>query len=145
MATVYDKKPQEVIEKAAESLKKEITMPDWARFVKTGHAKMRTPAKEDWWYMRAASMLRKIYKKGPIGTNKLRTDYSAKKNRGHKPERVYKASGKIIRTILQQLEKAQYIKQEKRGTHKGRVVTAKGKSLLDKIGSTKIPIVQKNE
>lgn len=51
---------------------------------------------------------------------------------GHKPERVYKASGKITRTILQQLEKAELIKFTEKGIHKGRIITPKGKSLLDK-------------
>lgn len=143
MTTIYDKNPEEVIQKAAEALKKDIKMPDWAQFVKTGHAKMRTPTKEDWWFMRAASILRKVYMKGPIGTSKLRTEYTSKKNRGHKRERVYRASGKIIRVILQQLETAQYIKKDKHGTHVGRVMTPKGRSFLDKICGAKAAV--KNE
>ena len=141
MASIYDKNPQELINKAAENLKKEIIIPDWAKIVKTSHARKRAPSNEDWWQKRAASMLRKIYRHGPIGTSKLRTKYGNKKNRGHKPERFYRASGKIIRTILQQLEKAQYIKQDKHGNHKGRVITPKGKSFLDKLSNPK----QKNE
>lgn len=133
MATIFDKKPQELIQKAAEGLKKEITMPPWAKFVKTGHAKQRPPEDPDWWYKRTASMLRKIYRHGPIGTNKLKKKYGSKKNRGHKPEARYEGSGKIIRSILQQLEQKQFIKQETKGAHKGRVVTPKGKSFLDKI------------
>lgn len=133
MVTIFDKKPQELIEKAAEALKKEITMPAWAKFVKTGHAKERPPENPEWWYRRAASMLRKIYRHGPIGTNKLKKKYGSKKNRGHKPEARYVGSGKIIRVILQQLEQKQLIKQETKGVHKGRVVTPKGKSFLDKI------------
>ena len=60
MATIYDKKPQELIPKTAEALKKEIVMPPWASFVKTGHAKERPPDSPEWWYARAASILRKI-------------------------------------------------------------------------------------
>ena len=133
MVTVYDKRPQELIQKAAEGLKKEITMPAWAKFVKTGHAKQRPPEDQDWWYSRAASILRKIYRHGPIGTNKLKKKYGSKKNRGHKPEARYEGSGKIIRVILQQLEQKQLIKQETKGVHKGRIITPKGKSFLDKI------------
>jgi len=83
--------------------------------------------------MRTASMLRKIYMKGPIGVSKLRNNYRSKKNRGHKPERVYPASGKITRTIMQQLEKAGLIKFEEKGVHKGRIITPKGKSFMEKL------------
>ena len=65
-----------------------------------------TPEDQDWWYKRAASILRKIYRHGPIGTNKLKKKYGSKKNRGHKPEHFYKAAGSHIRKILQQLEKS---------------------------------------
>ena len=87
--------------------------------------------------LKILNILRKIYKDGPIGTNKLRSKYGSKKNRGHKPERFYLSSGKIIRTILQQLEKAEYVKQDKKGTYCGRVVTPKGKSFLDKLSNPK--------
>ena len=137
MATIYDKDTQELIEKAAEGLQKEVTLPDWAKLVRTSHAKKRVPLQPNWWQLRAASILRKVYVDGPIGTNKLRTKYGSKKNRGHRPERFKRASGKIIRTILQQLEKAEYIKQDKHGNHKGRVITPKGKSFLDKLSNPK--------
>ena len=137
MPSIYDKNTQDIISKAADVLKKDLVIPDWAKLVKTGHAKMRVPSQEDWWQLRAASILRKIYKDGPIGTNKLRSKYGSKKNRGHKPERFYPASGKIIRTILQQLEKAEYVKKDKRGNHCGRIVTPKGKSFLDKLSNPK--------
>jgi len=54
-----------------------------------------------------------------------------KKNRGVKPEKFYKASGKVIRTILQQLEAEGLIKQVEKGVHKGKIVTPKGRSFLD--------------
>lgn len=133
--TIYDVDTNELLEKAAEALKKveAVKMPKWATFVKTGPGKERPPVKGDWWYARTASILRKIYMKGPIGVSKLRSHYKSKKNRGHKPERVYRASGKITRTILQQLEKAGFIKFEEKNVHKGRIITPKGKSFLDKL------------
>ncbi|MCD4759933.1 30S ribosomal protein S19e [archaeon] len=111
---------------------KEITPPEWAKFVKTSAARERPPVEKDWWYARAASILRKLYIYGPIGVNKLKRKYGGKKNRGHKPERYYKGSGKIIRTILQQLEKTGLIEKTKKDSHHGRILTSKGKSLLDK-------------
>lgn len=138
MGTLYDKNPNAMIEKTASELSKmkSVDKPDWASFVKTGRFKERSPANENWWHMRAAAVLRKIYMKGPIGVNKLRTLYGGRKNRGHKPEHYYKGSGKLIRVILQQLEKEGLIRQTAKGNHKGRVVTPKGKSFLDKLAKT---------
>src|SRR3989344_2822074 len=133
MATIYDANTTELINKASEALKQIIKAPEWSKYVKTGAAKERPTAENDWWYKRAASILRKIYMSGPIGTNKLRVKYGSKKNRGSKPEKFYLSSGKIIRAILQQLEKAELIKQGQKETHKGRIITPKGKSFLDKL------------
>jgi len=123
---------EKTIIKLSETLKSQITMPEWANFVKTGANKERIPQNKDWWYKRAASMLLTIYNKGPIGTSKLKTKYGSKKNRGFKPERFMKSSGKIIRTIFQQLEKQELVTQKKEGVHKGRIITSKGESLLTK-------------
>lgn len=144
---MYDVPANELIEKISEKLKQinEIKPPEWAAFVKTGRYKERPPFKEDWWYVRAASVLRTIYKLGPIGVSKLRRRYGGKKNRGVKPERFYKGSGSIIRKILQQLEKAELVKKEKKKIHKGRILTAKGKSLLDKTASELLKGVRKSE
>ncbi|MCD4666966.1 30S ribosomal protein S19e [archaeon] len=133
MATLFDKNPSELINKAAEELKKVIKMPEWAMYVKTSAGRERPPQEPDWWYKRAASILRQVYLKGTIGTNKLKVKYGGKKDRGAKPERFYEGSGKIIRTILQQLETAELIKKEEKAQRKGRKITPKGKSLLDKI------------
>ena len=137
MVTIYDVDPSDLIVKTAEELKKveQVSIPDWATVVKTGPGQERIPDSLDWWYMRAASILRKVYHRGPIGVSKLRTYYGKKKNRGVKPERFYKAGGKVIRTILQQLEVAGLIVQVEKGVHKGRMVTPKGRSLLDSIAS----------
>ena len=133
MATIYDVNPGKLIEKLAEELKKieSITAPEWAKFAKTGAGKERPPVEKDWWYTRAASVMRKVYISGPIGVSKLRKKYSAKKNRGHKPERVYVGSGNILRKILQQLEKAELLKYVDKGVHKGRKITSKGEKLLN--------------
>ncbi len=131
--SIYDKDPTELVEKTAQELKKIIKAPEWHIFVKTGAGRERLPENTDWWYIRAASILRKIYIYGPIGTSKLSRKYGSKKSRGHKPEKFYKGSGKIIRTILQQLEQQQFIKQESKGKHKGRIITQKGKGFLDKV------------
>lgn len=137
MTYILQVNPNELIGKAASELKKNkvVSPPEWSTFVKTGHHKQRLPDSLDWWYFRSAAILRSVAKLGPIGTEKLRTKYGGRKNRGHKPERFYKASGSIIREILQQLEKAQLIKQADIGVHKGRVLTPKGVSFLNTLAS----------
>jgi small subunit ribosomal protein S19e len=134
MVSAYSVDPNELIEKVAESLKslREIQPPEWATFVKTGTHKQRPPTRPDWWYVRAAAVLRSVFKLGPIGVSKLRVKYGGKKDRGHKPEEFRKGSGNILRKILQQLEKAGLIKKVDKGVHKGRIVTGRGKSILDK-------------
>lgn len=136
---VYDTEINKLIEKTALELKKMDTIKplEWSKFVKTGPFKQRTPEDPDWWYFRAASILNKVYKYGPIGVNKLRTKYGGKKNRGHKPERFFKGSGNLIRKILQQLEKAELIAKTEKGVRKGKVVTPKGRSFLDKLAQAK--------
>jgi len=135
MTSIYDVEPNELIAKAAEELKKlkELTPPSWASFVKTGAHRERPPANPDWWYFRAAAVLRAIYKLGPIGVSKLRTKYGGAYSKSMSPERFFKGSGSIIRKVLQQLEKAGFVKQGAKGIHKGRIITPKGISFLDKI------------
>jgi len=125
---------QKLIENLKEELEKmpEVKKPDWANFVKTGSGKEKPPAKDDWWHYRASAVLRKVAILGPIGVSKLRTKFGNRKNKGNAPEKFAKASGKIIRVILQQLQEAKLIEKTTKGVHKGRVLTPKGNSLIDK-------------
>lgn len=126
----------ELIEKLATEFQKNehLKQPEWSRFVKTGVHKERPPEQENWWHIRAASIFRRLYLNPGIGVGKLRKLYGGRKNRGHKPEHKYKASGKIIREIVHQLEKAELVKTEK---GKGRTVTKKGKEFLNTISKQK--------
>lgn len=138
MPSMYDVKPDQLVREAAKSLKQveAIAPPAWAPFVKTGVHKERPPQDDEWWYARSAAVLRKIRVNGPIGVSKLRRAYGGKKNRGNKPERFYKGSGNILRKVLQQLESAGLAKQVDKKGNKGRVITPKGVSLLDKAAAT---------
>jgi small subunit ribosomal protein S19e len=138
MASVNDIGPEKANQLLASELKKidKITPPSWASFVKTGNHKERPPENPDWWFVRAASILKNIYNHGPVGVSKMRTRYGGKKDRGRKPERFAKASGNIIRKIVQQLESAELIKNSTT-QHKGRMIAPRGQSLLDKISLTK--------
>jgi small subunit ribosomal protein S19e len=106
----------------------EVTPPEWAAYVKTGSHVERAPQNPDWWYVRSASMMRKLYVKGPVGVSRLRKEYGGRKRMGVRPAHFRKAGGNILRSILQQLETAGLV--EKADT-KGRIVSKKGRSLLD--------------
>lgn len=110
---------------------KQIEAPEWAKFVKTGVSKERPPMQADWWFIRVSSILCKVQKLGPIGTNKLSKFYGSRKNRGHKPDKKYDGSRNIVRKCLQQLEMAGLIKQTDM-PKAGKVLTKKGKELLNK-------------
>lgn len=133
MVTVYDVRANDLIQRTAEQLEDEVEAveaPDWSRFVKTGVNKERAPQQENWWYLRSAAVLRKVYMDGPVGVERLRTAYGSERRRGHQTEHFYKASGKIIRTVLQQLGDAGLV-ELKEG--EGRQITSEGQSFLDNV------------
>jgi len=137
---VYDLDSREYNLKLAEALKKvpEFKAPEWVAFVKSGTAKKRPIEEDDFWYKRAASILRQIYRKKIVGVNRLKTKYGSRKKRGHRPEEFRKASGKIIRVILQQSDEAGFTEIAKgirgvRGRKPGRQLTDKGKRFLEAV------------
>jgi small subunit ribosomal protein S19e len=132
MGSVKDIPGEAMILKTASELKKlnEIKPPEWATFAKTGVHKERPPTQKDWWYIRSASVMRKLYIGNSIGVGRLRKVYGGRKNLGHRPEHKRPASGAVIRKILQQLESAGLVKSEK---GKGRLLTPKGQSMLNKL------------
>lgn len=130
MTTVYDVPPQKLIDMTAEKLREfpEITQPEWAADVKTGTHVETQPVQENWWHIRTAAVLRKVYLYGPIGTERLSAEFGGAKDRNVKPYKAVKGSRSIIRHSLKQLESAGLIEADK---NKGRMVTSKGQSLLD--------------
>lgn len=129
-----DVAPQKLIEKLSEELKKNdnIKPPEWGLYVKTGVSKERPPLQKDWWFFRAAAILRKIYLNEPVGVQRLRNAFGGRRRRGHKGAHQRKAGGKIIRLILQQLEKAGYVQKVEK-PKRGRIITPKGQRLLAKV------------
>lgn len=134
MPTMYDVPVNDLIEDVAKELQSidKIKAPEWATYAKTGVHKERPPVREDWWFVRCAAVLRSVRMNGPVGVQKLRTKYGGRKSRGHKPEHFFKGSGNVIRKVLQQLEAAGLIVKGEKGNHKGRIITPKGISIIDK-------------
>ncbi len=135
MPTPYDIPSSVLIERLAKHLKEEvdeITPPAWTLFAKTGVHTQRPPTNPDWWFIRSASVLRKIYVKGPIGIEMLRQEYGGRIDRGAKPEHAAKGSGSIIRNVIHQLQAAGLVKSYRT---EGRVVTSEGRRLLDRLST----------
>ena len=132
--TIYAKDPVKFVPALAEALKglEEFEAPEWAIFVKSGVSRERPPIDDDFWYTRAASILRQLYIKGIVGVGKLRTRYGSRQDRGGRKSKFKKSGGKIIRVILQQAEAAGLVEKVLRMQH-GRRLTAKGRELLDSI------------
>jgi len=129
MPTIHDVPADALLARLTEYIKgniKEVAPPDWAMYAKTGVHVERAPQNPDWWYVRAASILRKLYLKGPIGVSKLRSDYGGRKRKGGTPAHHRKAGGSIIRHVMQQLETAGLVTKGE-----GRALSPKGRSLLD--------------
>ena len=135
--TLYDVEPEKFVRALAKRLEEQdmldaFEMPAWAYFVKTSAAKSRPPSFSKWWTIRAASVLRQIYLNGVVGVGKLRTRYGGRKDRGVRPKEFRKGSGKILRVILQQAEKA-HLAEKIKDKRSGRKLTKKGKQLLDEV------------
>merc|ERR1712113_407570 len=80
-----------------------VELPTWHNVVKTGHFKELAPYDEDWYYVRAASIARKIYLRQKTGVGALTKVYGGADRRGARPSHST-TSKKIVRHICQQLE-----------------------------------------
>ncbi|MDG6987859.1 MAG: 30S ribosomal protein S19e [Nitrososphaerota archaeon] len=130
MVNAHDVPSGKLISALAEQMKSvsAVQEPDWAKYVKTGSHAERPPTNSDWWFTRAASLLRKLYLHGPVGLGDLERAYGGTKALHYYPKHHRDAGGSSIRKILKQLEQAELVSK----TPKGRVLTSKGRAMLDK-------------
>ena len=130
--SVFVVQPEKLIETLSNKLKEypEISPPKGSEFWKTAFFKELAPIDtENFWYIRCASILRKVKKFGPIGVNRLRKYYGGKNRKGKGLNHSAKASGKIIRVALQQLGEASLLEMKEK---KGRVLSSEGISLIER-------------
>ena len=133
MAKVYDVPADLLISKLTDILKSEkIPEPSWTSFVKTGSHSDKPPQNSEWWYIRCASILRKVYLHGPIGTNELRSMYGGGKAVSYGAAHHRDSGGVIVRKALHELEKLGYVEKVER---KGRVLSKKGMQKLDRLAT----------
>jgi small subunit ribosomal protein S19e len=131
MTTAHEVPQDLLISKLADHLRhvSQVTQPQWTAYAKTGSHAARQPIEKDWWYTRCGSLLRKIYIHGPIGVSQLESDYGGRKEIGYYVGHHRDAGGSAIRKAIQQLEAAGLVAKHGR---KGRILTGKGVSLLDR-------------
>ncbi|KAJ4455598.1 putative 40S ribosomal protein S19-1 [Paratrimastix pyriformis] len=112
--TVKDVPAAEFIHVYAAHLKRQnkLRVPKWAEYVKTGCLKELSPLDPDWYYIRAASMARKLYLRGKIGVGSFQRIYGGRKNNGACPSHFVESSGKVARQILHDLEKLNVVTRD---------------------------------
>ncbi|KAH7673443.1 small subunit ribosomal protein S19e protein [Dioscorea alata] len=130
--TVKDVSPHEFVKAYSAHLKRsgKMELPHWIDIVKTGRFKELAPYDPDWYYIRAASMARKIYLRQGIGVGGFQKIYGGRKRNGSRPPHFCKSSGAIARHILKQLHTMDIIEIEAKG---GRKITSTGRRDLDQV------------
>ena len=143
MVNAHDVPSARLISALAEQMKGTpgVEEPEWARMVKTGSHAERPPADADWWFTRAASLLRKLYLHGPVGLGDLERAYGGSKALHYYPKHHRDAGGSSIRKILKQLEQAELVAK----TPKGRVLSPKGRAMLDRTSREIFAALSQNE
>jgi small subunit ribosomal protein S19e len=138
---IYDVFPEDLIAAVAVKLKKHpgVEPPKDAQFWKTAWFKEMPPTQPDFWYIRAASILRKLYR-GTIGVNRLKKEYGGRTPAREHLQHTAWGAGAIIRRILQQLEKSGLVVNVEK---KGRMLTKAGRSILDKTATELIKEAKK--
>src|SRR6056297_1509717 len=134
MVTLYDVPTEELIEELTDRLADRLETPEWVEYTKTSHDRDLPPQQEDFWARRGASLLRKVAMEGPIGVERLSTQYGGTKAGSNRyavaPSKQVDGSTKIIRELLTQLEDDGLI-QIAQG--EGRRTTADGDAFLDEV------------
>merc|ERR1719348_148120 len=113
-----------------------LTLPKYVDIMKTSSGKENSPQQKNWYYTRTASILRKIAintesdldysvderkpkmhkaftQEKNLTVTKLSSMYGCKKNRGCRPGKKVRSYRSLIVMILKDLEKLNYINNEK--------------------------------
>jgi len=131
--TVKDCDAAEFINALAAHFKQsgKIELPEWHDLVKTAPFKEMCPMDPDWYYVRAASLARKIYLRGGTGVGAFTKVYGGASHNSVRTPHFRKAAKGVIRHVLQQLAELDIV--AKRKDQKGRWITRNGQRELDTI------------
>jgi len=131
--TVKDVAASDFVNAYAGFLKRsgKLEVPKWVDIVKTSASKELAPYDSDWFYIRTASIARKLYLRSGVGIGTFERIYGSSKRRGVRPSHFAKGSGSIARHAIHSLEKLKLIEPDRiRG---GRKLTSAGRRELDRI------------
>ena len=131
--TVRDVAADAFVKAYAQHLKRQgkLEVPKWVDYVKTSPAKELAPYDPDWFYVRCASIARKVYLRPNTGVGALTKVYGSNFRRGARTEHFRRASGGILRYMLKQLEAIKVLEHTADG--KGRRISKIGMQDLDRI------------
>ena len=93
----------------------QMEVPTWVDIVKTASYKELAPYDPDWFYIRAASMARKLYVSGNMGVGAFRKNYGGARNDGVCRFHHAIGSGSVARAILKQLEAVGVVEKGPKG------------------------------
>ena len=132
--TVKDVDQDKIVQGVALFLKKsgKLKVPDNMDIVKTSKSKELSPYNNDWFYIRCASILRRMYHRGPIGVGGVKKIFGSRKRNGGCPSHFCRADGAVSRRAVQALENIKLVEKHAEG---GRKLSAQGQRDLDRIAS----------
>ena len=105
-ATVKDVPADVFIKAYAAHLKRtgKMQVPEWVGLIKTASYKELAPYDEDWYYIRAASIARRLYIRRGTGVGAFTKVYGGRDRRGLRGGSFSRSSAGLIRSCVQQLE-----------------------------------------
>merc|ERR1711990_409222 len=145
---VLDVHSQSFIKKLAEFFKEKdlLKVPKKMEhgLVKCSHANEIAPLSSDWFFTKAAAVVRQIYicQTKTMGVGTLKRMFGMRKRRGRQPPCFATGSGKILREIVKQLRTIGYVQNlvsvsddGKNNIGLGLTMTKSGTAELDKVAS----------
>lgn len=132
--TVKDVEQDKVVVAVALFLKKsgKLKLPDNLDIIKTSKTKELGPSNPDWFYVRCASILRRMYHRQPFGVGGVKKAFGDKQRRGTRPSHFCRADGAMARRAVQALEQIKLVEKHPDG---GRKLSSQGQRDLDRIAS----------
>lgn len=97
------------------------------------------PYDPDWFYVRCASILRRLYHHSPAGVTQITRIYGGRFRNGVRPSHFCQADSSAVRKAVQALEHVKLIEKHPDG---GRRLTSQGQRDLDRI-ATQIALKQR--
>ena len=136
-ASIRDAPSWRWIKAVAKHFKNEgkLFVPNCTELIKSSFGRDRAPQNPDWYYIRTAAVLRRVYLRPGSGAGGLSKKYGIKQNRGSQPELATKGCRGLLRSCLQGLERMKLLEK---GKNQGRVMTSSGRKLCDTIAHSVI-------